>query len=340
MRSLEHRIADLRGTWRRARARRGGADAATVSPARLVLRLDDGDGGGPLGDADALTPSAWHRFVAAAVDWLGPLPTTVIAIRTGGSELATDLVRFAHRLECDTLLCTDGSGIDDARAGILVDSGLARLRVYMGGVSADVHRTVVGGELADALGAVGSALRARADRRAALDVEVALPWTRPADAEARALAGWAREAGADGFRLVPPWRSADLPSDPELIDQLVDGADRFHRTPAAAVAELHAMAAHADGQPGLARVHAPARRRRMACPVGGLRLELTSHGLLRACPFHAPMSTDFQQATQGRDPLDLASLVAQHAGPHLAAIAACERACAHPELSPRPVLGR
>ncbi len=329
MRKLEHAMADLRASIRRAKARTGLTTPTNGRPARLVLRLDDADLPGVLGTGDELTLAAWRRLLTSGVGWLGPVPVTLIATHNARHPYLAELVRFVHRLECDTELVTDGTGLDLDKAEELVDCGLAAARVLVGGMSEDVHRAVVGGSLADATGAVAALLAARKDRGASLDVEIGIPWQEPVQTELRAVIGWARQAGADGFRLVAPWRAERLPMDPELLDGVADEAEPFNRTPGATLDELHAMAAAQDGQPGLARSGLGFRRRSFPCPVGGQRLEITSRGRLSCCPFKTPIGAvadDLERAWAA-------------AGPHLEAIASCERACAHPELAPRPILG-
>ena len=329
MRSLEHAIAEARAALRRASARTGATDPRRLRPARLVLRLDDADLPGCLGDGDPLTLAQWFRALTGAVDWLGSLPVTVLAVRSGGHPYLHELVRFAHRLECPTLVVTDGSGIDLARAEELIDCGMASVRVLVGGVSEGVHRSVVGGALSDATDAVAAFVAARKDRAAPLDIEVAVPWQGAAATELRAVMGWAREAGADGLQVIAPWRAVDLPGDPELLDALLDEGGGFNRTAAATVEELHAMVAAQDGQPGLARAGLGFRRRRFPCPVGGQRLEIGAQGRLSSCPFKAPIGELGDELADGW----------AQAGAHLEAIRACDRACAHVELAPRPVFG-
>ncbi len=331
MRQLEHRLAWSRLRIRQGLARLGPRDPARTIPARLSLRLDEADLPFELGQGAVLTPAAWHRGIVAMVELAGPLPVTILAGGKAGAPIAAELVRFAHRLECPVTLVCDGRGVDFAKAAELIDRGLRNLRVLIGGVSAEVHQAVLhpsgdGASLDEATGAVTAAVAARADRKARLDIEVGLPWRGPAHAEARAVLGWARQAGADGFRLLPPWLAADVAVDPELLDSLADPSDPFQRTDAGTIAALHAAAAHADGKPGHARVHALGSRRHRPCPVGGLRLELSARGRLCCCPFLPPIADAIEPASQ-----DLPEAWAQ-AGPHLAAIRACDRLCAHPEL--------
>jgi hypothetical protein len=60
--------------------------------------------------------------------------------------------------------------------------------------------------------------------------------------------------------------------------------------------------------------------------VGGQRLQVDAAGLASCCPHKTPIGTLRS---------DLGGLWAQ-AGPHLAAIRACDRACVHVELAPEP----
>lgn len=328
MRKLEHAIADARAVARRAHARRGITDPAHLEPARLVVRLDDADLPGAIGDGDPLTLAEWRRLLTSAVAWLGPTPVTVLAQHRADHPWLAEIVRFVHRLECDTVLVCDGSAVDQLWAQELLDCGLGAVRVLLGGVSDQVHREVVGNPLEDATGAVDAFLRARVEREVALDLEVGIPWQGRVNTEARAIIGWARERGVDGFRVMAPWRAADLPGDPELLDTLAGEPAPFNRTPRGTFDELHAMVAGQDGHPGITRAKG-FRGRRFACPVGGQRLEITDVGRVFSCPFKAPI------AESGED----LRLIWGEAGPHLAAIAACDRACVHPELAPMRILG-
>ena len=73
MRALEHRLAMARGTVRRAVSRLGLKDPDWVQPARLVLRMDEGDLSGSLGEGEPLDQAALQRALIDAVEWLGPI---------------------------------------------------------------------------------------------------------------------------------------------------------------------------------------------------------------------------------------------------------------------------
>ena len=330
MRQLEHQLRLTRAVLRRSWARLSRADPELGAPARLVIRLDEADLPGSLGHGEALQPKDYDQALAQAVQWLGPVEVTVLATHSGDHGCLPNLIRFAHRLECPTLLVTDGAGIDRARAEALLDCGLSHVRVLVGGVSDQVHRAVVGNAGIEATSAVQHLVAAKRDRGAALDVEVGVPWTGPVTEEIRAVMGWAKQIGADGFRILAPYKAEGMPANPELLDDVVDAADTFGRTYSAAIDEIHAMVAAQDGQPGLLRQDSPGRRRRWKCPVGGQRLVLTSTGRIHACPFKAPI---------GQWSGDLRAVFAG-AGAHLDEIRSCGRACAHIELAPEPIWGR
>jgi hypothetical protein len=329
MRVLEHKLAHARGTVRRAVSRLGLTDPNRLRPARLVLRIDDGDLEGSLGTGERTSSARLQRIVIEMVDWLGPVPMTLLATREGGSHLVETLVRFAHRLECPTQLVTAGKGIDQDRAEALVDCGLMGVRVLVGGVSDGVQRSVVGQPAIEATDAVMALLAARESRRAALDIEVGIPWKGRADEELRAVVGWARQVGVDGFRVIAPYKATDLPVHAELLDEIAGASDDFNRTDPATLSEIHAMVVNQDSQPGAPRTHGKLQRRRFSCPVGGQRLEFTTQGHISSCPFKTPIAEAEGSVEQ----------IWAGAGAHLEAIKSCDRVCAHVELAPQRIWG-
>jgi len=326
MRQLEHKLNQTRGVLRRAWSRLASVDPEMVAPARLVLQLDDRNLPGTMGTGKELSPFEWNQAIAQVIEWLGPVPVTVIATRNTADVQVPELIRFAHRLECPTTLVTDGTGIDEDKAIELLSSGLSAVRFLVGGVSDEVQQRTVGNDAAAATGAVFAMLSARRDTDLDLDVEVDIPWVEGVTEELNAIVGWARQAGVDGFRITAPYRATALPADPELLDEIVDSSDGFCRNTPTSIEELHAMVAHQDGAPGLSRTHS---RRRFKCSVGGERLVIGRRRSIYSCPFHAPI-VEFD--------VDFASAWAQ-AGTHLGCIASCNRACVHTELAPQPILG-
>jgi hypothetical protein len=329
MRQLEQQLRLTRAVLRRSWARLSRVNPELGAPARIVIRLDEADLPGSLGTGEALQPKDYDQLLAQAIQWLGPVEFTVLATHSADHSSLIQIVRFAHRLECPTLVVTDGTGIDGTRAEALIDAGLSHIRVLVGGVSDQVHRAVVGNPGPEATTAVQHLIAAKRDRGSPLDIEVGIPWKGPVTEEIRAVVGWARQIGADGMRILAPYTAEDMPANPELLDEIIDSAGAFGRADDAAVEEIHAMVAAQDGEPGLAHRGSPSRRRRWKCPVGGQRLVITATGRVHSCPFKAPI---------GRWEGDLRHTFAG-AGDHLAAIRSCGRACAHPELAPAPIWG-
>jgi len=326
MQQLEQQVMRTRGVLRRAWSRFGVTRPDLVAPARLVLQLDDPNVSHSAGSGEPLSIPEWRDAIASVVERWGPVPVTVLAHRTASDAEAIAAVRFAHRLECPTLLVTDGTGVTDAIADELVGGGLDSVRVIVGGVSDGIQLKTVGNTASQATGTVASFLSSRARVSESLDVEVAIPWVDGVTAELTAIIGWAQEAGVDGFRLVAPYRAERLPADPELLDHVIDAAQGFCRNGPIGIEELHAMVAHQDGEPGLARHHA---RRRFKCPVGGQRIVVGQRRNVYSCPFHKPIGV-----LHG----DLAE-VWSNAGEHFRRIVECKRACVHTQLAPEPILG-
>ena len=326
MRQLENKLSQTRGILRRAWSRMGSTDPEMVAPSRLVLRLDDTDLPGSIGNSAEMTAHQWHQLIAQVVEWLGPLPVTVIATHNADDPLVDALVRFAHRMECHTTLVTDGTGIDEDRAEVLLDVGLSAVRILVGGVSDGIQQKTVGNYAHEATRAVAALLGARRERGNALDVEVMIPWVEGVTVELTAIVGWAKQAGVDGFRVTAPYRAERLPADPELLDGVVDDAGSFCRNTAYSIDELHSMVAHQDGAPGIERGRT---QRRGKCPVGGQRLVVGARRAVYSCPFHAPVGVLGDELSE----------LWPKAGPHLEAIANCSRACVHAELAPLPILG-
>jgi hypothetical protein len=310
MKQFQHMLLQLRTTRRRVRARLAQTVPSYVRPARLVLRIDDVDLPGSLGSTPHDPLPRWQSRLVESIQWLGVIPVTIQAGASGDGALAFELVRFAHRLDCPTLLACDGTGITEEAAYRLVDIGLDAVRIEVSGASG-------AGE------AAARAFRAAGHRCGrALDIEAMVVWSEPSVHAAGAVLDWARRSGCDGYRISAPWRAAEIPSDDALLEQLVMSSGLLDRTPPRMIPELQAMAAAQDGQPGKSGARLGRR-----CPVGGQRLELSATGGLWCCPFKEPIP----------EADSIAASWAQ-ARPHLQAIASCGRACAHVELAPEPML--
>jgi len=254
-------------------------------PARLELRLDDLDGVGTesrrAGEGAVRPLGEWQSRV---LDWFmphGPVPVTVIS--RPGNPLLMELTRFCHRLDVPVTVRTVAEGLGKRQAEDIVDAG--------------ARRVVVVGATPAAVGELG---RARASRRAKVDIEAEVLPNTTLD-EARGLV----TAGADGVRVGLGWRGA-LPGPYPLRGVVAS----FSRTPAWTWSALDAMGAAAGEEPGTPRTggHCPA----------GTRVVLDAAGSC-SCPWKLGRV----DRAGGWAALDLQ----RHE------IAACTRECWHPEVA-------
>lgn len=292
------------------------------TPARLCLDLGRSWNGTSL--AEPLPLAIWEDMLLSAVDWLGPVPVTLLNRSHQLPEPLFDVLRFAHRLGCRVSLYGVDGGIDEDMALRLVDLGLRRATLVLGGVTPDLHAEVSGRSVGRTTAAVASLVQAREQRSAALDVVVDFPCTPITAKDLPAVEGWSRQAGADGFAVSPPFQAPAAPAtiDPELAERvqaLESSSDPFHRTSHGTAQALAATWAAGDGGPG--------GKGPTVCPVAGLRLDMRGCGRFGACPFRRSIGR-FERGS------DLARAWAAGTE-HFEAARSCGRRCWHQELIPR-----
>jgi len=293
----------------------------TPIPGRIVV--DPSRNWNGLPQSDPLSLDHWQEILLATVEWLGPLPVTFLSRSEKLSPLVPDLIRFTNRLECAVSLYGVDGGIDEDLALQLVDEGLGRACLVLGGVTPDLHAEVSGRSVGRTTAAVSALVRARELRRVVLDVVVDFPCTPSTAKDLEAVLGWAQQAGADGFAVSPPFLSPAAPV--HLADDLADrvaelesAAGAFHRTAKGTVGALRATWAAGDGGPG---GHGPTR-----CPVAGLRLDIRGCGRFGSCPFHRSMGRLERGADVGE--------AWARSREHFEAVRSCARFCRHQELVP------
>lgn len=187
---------------------------------------------------------------------------------------------------------TAATGLDAARAVELVAHGL-------GGW------VVIVDDLAGAEEAIAAVVAARNETPAQPSVVVEFPAGAPALPGPAACFRWARERGADGAWVCPPYRPLAA-AGAGMLAELKRERWPFFVGARDSVAQLGAPP---DGAgPGVPRVHG-------RCPVARRRVEIVADGTIRACPFKAGAATA------------LAAL-----DPHLREVAACDRWCGHVDL--------
>jgi hypothetical protein len=296
----------------------------TPVPARLVI--DPSRGWSGQVQRDSLPLERWQELLLSAVEWLGPVPITILSRCPELSPLVPELVRFGTRLDCPVSLYGVDGGIDEELALLLVDVGLSRACLVLGGVTPDLHAEVSGRSVGRTTAAVSALVQARERRAAQLDVVVDFPCTPDTAKDLAAVLGWARQAGADGFAVTPPFlapaASAEL--DEALafrIRTLEHSGAAFDRTAVGTAEALRASWEAGDGGPGGL---GPSR-----CPVAGLRLDIRGCGRFGSCPFHRSIG----QVSPG----DALAARWAEGSAHFEAVASCARRCRHPELVPSGV---
>ncbi|MCP4807197.1 MAG: hypothetical protein GY913_21180 [Proteobacteria bacterium] len=264
MKKLEQLLVRGRALARTARSGLPGA-ARDHRPVRLVLRLNDiGLAPGLIrATGEPLALGQWQDAIVRFEQWLGSIRVTIAGGEPANSEQLELLVRFANRLECPTHLVTAGP-IEPAAAMALVDIGLGAVTVLVGGVDAATHEAAVGGSLEDATRTVEAFRVARASRSRQMDILVGVPLTETTVASVGAVAGWARQAGADGVLATVPL-----------------GLD----APAGAQAALESL-----GRDNLTPEHlATWLEGRRTRPHGGVRCEILSDGTVLVSSHVAPL---------------------------------------------------
>jgi len=289
-------------------------------PGRVVI--DPGRNWAGLPQGEPLPLEQWQEILLSAVEWLGPVPVTFLSRSETLSPLVPELIRFANRLECAVSLYGVDGGIDEDLAVRLVDMGLGRACLVLGGVTPDLHAEVSGRSVGRTTAAVRALVRARQLRGEQLDVVVDFPCTPATAKDLEAVLGWAKQAGADGFAVSPPFlapaASAEFPDELARRIAELEAAGGFHRTARGTVGALRASWEAGDGRPGGLGP--------TVCPVAGLRLDVRGCGRFGSCPFHRSIGrlgpgVDLAQAwADGRE--------------HFEAVRSCARFCRHQELVP------
>jgi hypothetical protein len=287
---------------------------ASRGPARLCLRFGDSDLPGSLGEGEDLGIGQLQQYVADAIHWRGVLPVWLWAMEAGSDPRISEMARFSHRLEAPTSIVSSGQGIDKKIAVEWLATGARIIQFWMGGLSADVHSSVLDSEIDDLCKAVRTMVQERDRGEFNTQIEVVLWWKGRANEEAQAVWDWAMEIGVDGFRIAAPYYAANVAQTDGDLDFFAELLHPKHRSEDEIFATLRRMSKATDSEPG-------ERRGFSSCPVGGMRMEISAKGRLCCCPFQVPLSWNrgnIEELYSGSD--------------HLSAIKACGRKCSHPLL--------
>ena len=323
MKTVDQLTLRLRN-WRRttsARVRSGSGLPGVVksilpggmTPARLVLDLQSGWANGAVDRR--LTPADWKEVITDVVEWLGPVPVTVI-LKDSAEDWCMRVVRYAHRLECPVTLETRGAGFDAVQCKQFLLAGVARVRVELDGRSLTPEREAVSQSVVRFL-ETRKALATKAD------ISVRVRCDEGSISQMPALVGWALQIGIDGIEFVGPDES-------ESLDVAINGsvADRIARVEGVARNTLHPiqrmLSCGCRKQPDVIST----LRRRPAVGHGlfdrGLRLTVSADGSFGTCAYEPPTGR-WQKGTRlGALWRDAVKDVE---------IAPCDRVCQHPDYA-------
>ncbi len=171
-----------------------------VEPVRVVLHLENPPVEVGASGLPRLSEEQWKTAIVDLVSWLGPVRVCVDCTAGAEIELAMDLVRLAHRLECPTHLVTTGP-VSGEQALELIDRGLGAITFRVGGLDNRTHQLVFPGELDAVTASLSAFSTARALRNRVVVVQVNLTAHGENVSTLGAMAGWARQAGADDVSL-------------------------------------------------------------------------------------------------------------------------------------------
>lgn len=199
MKELTQALARSRFAFRRMRSRIPVLSWG-VAPVRVLLSLGEKACESSSEAAAVLSEAQWKSAVVDLVTWLGPVRVCVECPSSDQLDLALNLVRLGHRLECPTHLITTAP-VSFEQALEFIDRGLGALSIRVAGLDNRTHQLVLNGDLDP----VSASLSAFSKARALRDRDFALQVNLVAHAEnlssLKAMAGWATQAGADSVSL-------------------------------------------------------------------------------------------------------------------------------------------
>lgn len=280
-------------------------------PQQLTFRFGERDLPNSLGDGSEISLAQVQFLIADFVQKTGENPVHVWAMENGASEKVAQILRFAHRLDCFTLVMVNGEGFDKESVLQLLRSGVDEIWFLFGGVSQQVHQEVTGLDVDQTTQTLQWFLNARAESRDEFRSKICIgvPWIYEAPKEMSAIRNWGQELGVDKIQVLLPYYGAELasetiPNHPKLSSLLAKALHGFERE---------------EKSPKL-----PGWRKQVPgfCPIGNTRLEIGAKGQVCSCPFKAPVTWERE---------DMSALW-QKLSAHRGEILRCKQMCWHPEL--------
>jgi hypothetical protein len=170
----------------------------TEKPQRLTIRWDS-----LKTNENEPSLDCFEELISEYVQRCGTSPVHILAMENGNDPQIWKLLKFAHRLDCQTKLVITGQGISEKEAEDIVYSGVDEVCLLIGGLSSRTHTDIVGVDIEESERALRCLLKTKEDLSTKISIEV--PWIGEAYKEYQAIFDWAMELGVDFIRPQFPY---------------------------------------------------------------------------------------------------------------------------------------
>ena len=202
MKYIRERLRKYRYKIRTYASKKGRA----TKPRHLVLRFGKHDQPHSFDGEKRKSLAEMQKLIAETVAESKELPVVFWAIEQASDPLIPLLIRFAHRLECPTILYSDGSSITEQQIVSWFSNGLDTVIFGMAGISQQTHQNLMGNDIEEVTAAIALLAQLRLQHSSKTTIEIWMPWAGDSPSEAHAVWCWAMERGVDAFRIVVPKR--------------------------------------------------------------------------------------------------------------------------------------
>lgn len=276
-----------------------------TKPTMLTLRWGESDLPNSVGLGAKKSLAEFQQLIAEFVQHSGPFSVRILAMENANDPDIPKLLRFAHRLDCLTELVVNGENITQENALDLVGSGVQKIWITIGGVSAHVHRLSTGLDIEQTTLALRYLLTAAKEHHPEnpTSIGVLVPWEKESPTEMSAIRSWVEEIGVAQVHILFPFFGKNLAKESLPQHQYLSKM-------------LEKILQDDSDKPGWSR------KDPLFCPVGNKRLEVSKTGKICSCPFKTSI------AWQRESFVD----IWQNLADHRKEISNCNRVCLHREL--------
>lgn len=273
-----------------------------TKPTILTLRWGECDLPNSVGLGTKKSVAEFQQLIAEFVQHSGPFIVRILAMENANDPDIPKLLRFAHRLDCETELVVNGENITQEIARELVESGVHTIWIGIGGVSAHVHYLSTGLDIEQTTSALQYLLTA-AKTTNATNIGVLVPWEKESPSEMSAIRSWVEEMGVEQVHILFPFYGKNLSKKSVPQHQYLSKM-------------LGKILQDNSEKPGWSRKYP------LFCPIGNKRLEISKTGKICSCPFKTSIKW------QKESFLDIWKKLVDHR----TEISNCNRVCLHREL--------